>query len=140
MKKDSYLDYLAKVPLFEAFSKKDLGHLARLAETVDVSEGKELIKEGATGREFFVIAEGKASVLRKGRKVATLGPGAHFGELSLLDGCPRNSTVRAETDMRVVVLGQREFLGLLDQVPTMDIKLMKAMARRLREADEKAVQ
>lgn len=137
MRRNQYIDHLARVPMFEALSKKELGLVARLAEDVEVGTGTVLIREGATGREFFVIARGKATVTRKGRRVNALGPGDFFGELSLLDGAPRNATVTAETPMEVVLLGQREFLGLLYDVPNVAFKLLKGMARRLRAADSK---
>jgi CRP-like cAMP-binding protein len=81
---------------------------------------------------------GTAAVRRKGRKVATLGPGSYFGELALLDRQPRSASVVAETDMVLLVLEQRHFLGLLDTVPTLARKLLGAMAARLREADKLA--
>ena len=52
-----------------------------------------LCEEGTVGREFFFIVDGTAAVRRNGRKVATLGPGQYFGELSLLDRKPRSATV-----------------------------------------------
>lgn len=105
-----------------------------------VAAGRVLVSEGSSGSEFFVILEGTAKVSRRGRKVATLGPGAAFGELALLDKAPRNATVTAETDMELVVLGQREFGGVIDEVPGVARKLLTGMARRLREADAHSVQ
>lgn len=137
MKKKSYLDHLAKVDIFQALSKKELGLLGRLAETVDIDAGYPLVREGATGREFFVISQGTATVKRGNKKVASLGPGDFFGELALLDGHPRNASVIADGPMTVVVLGQREFLGALHDAPTLALKLLKGMARRLRDADQK---
>jgi CRP-like cAMP-binding protein len=87
-----------------------------------------------------VIVDGTAKVTRQGRKVATLGPGAAFGELALLDRAPRNASVVAETPMELVVLGQREFAGILDEVPGFARKLLAGLAHRLREADAKSVQ
>jgi CRP-like cAMP-binding protein len=107
---------------------------------VNVSPGKVLVSEGAPGSEFFVIIDGTAKVTRQGRKVATLGPGAAFGELALLDRAPRNASVVAETPMELVVLGQREFAGILDEVPGFARKLLAGLAHRLREADAKSVQ
>ena len=138
MRKDAYLERLQKVPMFEALSRKELGGLAKLAETIDVKEGTALVKEGTTGREFFVISEGTAKVVRGRKKVATLKAGDYFGELSLLDGSPRNASVIAETAMTLIVLGQREFLGELHESPTIAYKLLKGMARRLRELDSKS--
>lgn len=140
MAKKQYLDHLTKVPMFEACSKKELQLIGRLAEDVKVAAGKELITEGTTGREFFVIVDGEANVSRNGRKVASIGAGSYFGELALLQNAPRNATVTADSDLEVVVLGQREFLGLLNQVPALSIKVLKGMAGRLRDADAKSVQ
>jgi CRP-like cAMP-binding protein len=128
------------VPLFSACSKRDLQLVARRAEDVKVDAGKVLVSEGATGSEFFVILDGRAKVTKRGKRVATLGPGAFFGDLALLDRAPRNATVTAETPMELVVLGQREFAGIIDEVPGFAHKLLAGLARRLREADAASVQ
>jgi CRP-like cAMP-binding protein len=139
-RRDAFIDHLQEVPLFAACSRKDLQLVAKRAEDVRVAGGKTIISEGETGHEFFVILEGTARISRHGRKVATIGPGAAFGELALLEKAPRNSTIVAETDMELVVLGQREFAGLIDEVPGFARKLLAGMAHRLREADAKSAQ
>jgi CRP/FNR family transcriptional regulator, cyclic AMP receptor protein len=137
---DTFIDHLAEVPLFSACSRKELGLVARRAEDVKVEAGKILVSEGATGTEFFVILDGKARVERRGRKVASVGPGGFFGDLALLDRAPRNASVIAETPMELLVLGQREFAALIDEVPGFAHKLLAGLARRLREQDAKSVQ
>jgi CRP-like cAMP-binding protein len=139
-RRDAFIDHLQQVPMFSALSKRDLQLVARRAEDVRVPSGKVLVNEGETGHEFFVIIDGSARVTRRGKRVATLGPGSAFGELALLDKAPRNATVIAETPMELVVLGQREFAGIIDEVPGFARKLLAGMAARLREADAKAVQ
>jgi CRP/FNR family transcriptional regulator, cyclic AMP receptor protein len=139
-KRDAFIDHLQQVPLFAACSRKDLQLVARRAEDVRVPAGKTLVEEGETGHEFFVILDGTARVTRQGRKIANLGPGAAFGELALLEKAPRNATVVADSDMELVVLGQREFAGLIDEVPGFARKLLAGMAHRLREADARSVQ
>jgi CRP-like cAMP-binding protein len=139
-RRDAFIEHLQEVPLFAACSRKDLQTVAKRAEDVQVPAGKALVSEGETGHEFFVIIDGRASVTRKGRKVATIGPGDAFGELALLDKAPRNASVVADTDMELVVLGQREFAGLIDDVPGFARKLLAGMAKRLRESDARSVQ
>src|SRR5438105_1728376 len=102
-----YLEHLSQVPLFSACSKKDLQTIAKASDEVTVPKGKVLVQEGRPGHEFFLIIDGKSTVSRNGRKIATLGPGDYFGELSLLDREPRSATVAADTDMTLLVLGQR---------------------------------
>ncbi|HZJ26209.1 MAG TPA: cyclic nucleotide-binding domain-containing protein [Acidimicrobiia bacterium] len=138
-RRGEYLRHLAEVPLFSALSKKDLALLARRGEDVRVEPGAVLCSEGSAGQEFFVILEGTARVSRKGRTITTLGPGGAFGELALLDKAPRNATVTAESEMELVVLGQREFGGLIDEAPGFARKLLAGMARRLRDADMQSV-
>jgi CRP-like cAMP-binding protein len=70
--------------------------------------------------------------------VATIGPGEFFGEVALLDGGPRTATVVAETDLVTEVIGQREFAGLLSEVPEISQKLLPVMARRLADLDEES--
>ncbi len=139
-RRDTFIDHLQEVSLFSACSRKDLQLVARRAEDVRVPAGKVLVTEGETGHEFFVILEGTAKVTRQGRRIATLGPGQAFGELALLDKAPRNATVVAESDVELVVLGQREFAGIIDEVPGFSRKLLAGMAKRLRESDSKTVQ
>ena len=137
---DPFVEHLAAVPLFSALSKKDLQTVAKQAEAMKAPAGKAIVTEGAAGADFFVILSGDARVERHGRTVSRLGPGAFFGDLALLDRAPRNATVVAQTPMELLVLGQREFAALIDEVPGFAHKLLAGLARRLREADAKSVQ
>jgi CRP-like cAMP-binding protein len=137
-RKSSYLEHLGRVPMFSACSKRDLEWLARQAEELTFDEGAVLVREGATGREFFVIIDGKAKVTRGKKDVATLGPGDFFGELSLLDKAPRNATVTAASPLEVLVLEGRAFTSALAEIPEMSRKLLVGMARRLNELDGRA--
>ena len=121
---------LAKIPLFKECTKKELQAVSRLVTPINVKAGKVLTKEGEAGREFMIIASGTATVRRKGRKIATLGPGDFFGELALLAGVPRTATVIAETDMVVEALNRAEFATLLDESPSIARKVLSAVAKR----------
>jgi CRP/FNR family transcriptional regulator, cyclic AMP receptor protein len=137
---DPFVDHLQQVTLFAACSRKDLHKLAHLSEDRRVAAGTTIVNEGDDGNEFFVILDGTARVSRQGRKIATLGPGSGFGELALLENAPRNATVVADTDMELVVVGQRDFSVLLDEVPGFARKMLAGTAHRLREADARAIE
>lgn len=139
MARDSKLDHLGQVRLFSACNKKELGLIGKASDEVSVPAGKEIVTQGSSGHEFFLILSGEAAVKRGGRKVNTLSAGDYFGELALLSKGERNASVVAETDMDLLVLGQREFSGVLDEVPGLAHKLLVSMASRLREMDAKAV-
>jgi CRP-like cAMP-binding protein len=140
VKRSKVQDHLANVPLFATCSKRDRGIIARHAEEVTLREGAVLIEEGDPGDAFYVVMDGEAAVQRNGRRVNTLRPGDYFGELALLDSAPRNATVVADGPVTVAVLGARVFSVLLKELPNMSDKLLRGMARRLREADAKSVQ
>ncbi len=130
---------LSKIWLFSTSSAKDLRTIKRATEEVTVPPGRVLCEQGTIGREFFLIEQGQASGRRNTRKVATLGPGQYFGEMALLDRRPRSATVISDTEMKLLVLGQRQFNGVLDAVPALSRKMLAAMATRLREADDRAM-
>lgn len=138
MARDSHLDKLGEVPLFSACSRKDLQKIAKASDEVEVKAGRVLVDQGKTGHEFFLILDGTATVRANNRKVASLGTGDYFGELSLLSREPRDASVTADTDMKLLILGQREFTGLLDSIPGLASKILAIMARRLRQADLKS--
>jgi CRP/FNR family cyclic AMP-dependent transcriptional regulator len=132
---DPKLERLSQVQLFSTCSKRDLSHIAALAEEVEVPAGRVLIRQGDPGREAFVISEGRAKATIRGKGSAMMGPGECFGEMALLHSAPRSATVTAETDMRLFVLGSREFSTLLEDSPIIARRVLAALAERLRDAE-----
>jgi CRP-like cAMP-binding protein len=133
--RDPKIDRLSQVQLFSACSKRDLSRIAALTEEIEVPAGRILMRQGDPGREAFVIADGRARATIRGKGSAKLGPGDCFGEMALLHSAPRSATVTAESDMRLLVLGSREFSELIDSVPLVGRRVMGALAARLREAE-----
>jgi CRP-like cAMP-binding protein len=135
MSKRSVKELLRGVPFFAECSEKDLAQVSRLTTTVSVPAGKAVASQGALGQEFFVIVEGTVTVAINDRTVARLGPGDFFGEIALLDGRPRTATVTAETDLEIEVVGHRDFVTLVQTVPSITENILKGVAARLRDAD-----
>jgi CRP-like cAMP-binding protein len=131
LRKNAKIELLRRMPLFAQFSTRELGEVASVADELDVKAGKELTKQGRPGREFFVLAEGQADVLRDGRKVFTLGRGDFFGEIALIAKRPRTATVVAKTPSRVLVVTDRAFQSLLERHPSMQTKVLVALAERV---------
>ena len=128
---NSKRDLIKRVPLFSSASKKELEEIASLADEIDLPEGKELIAEGDTGHEFFVLIEGTADVERGGKKVASIGPGDFFGEIALIARTPRNATIRTTSPVRALVITDRAFRQLLDHSPQIAVGVLTALAERL---------
>jgi len=138
MARDAWLTHLAQVPLFSACTKKQLQSVAAASIELSIDAGKVLVREGEAGHECFVIMEGTATVVRKGETIAELNAGDVVGELAPLTGGVRTATVTATTPMELLVIGQREFAGLLDDVPGLAVHVLHNLASRMVELEELA--
>ena len=136
---DARIEIFRRVPLFDGLSDKELTAVAGAAKERRFDTGDVVVGEGEGGVGFFVIADGSARVETHGERRATLGPGDSFGEVALLDeGGRRTATVVAESPLGVFGLTAWQFTPLLEQYPSIAIKLAKVLARRLREAEDRA--
>jgi CRP-like cAMP-binding protein len=136
-------DMLESVPLFSRCTPRERRTIARHTETAELPAGTDLVIEGEPGDALFIILEGEASILRSDAAeavIAQVGPGAYFGELAILDGSPRSATVRADSDVKVGVLGIRMFRTLLREVPDLAEQLLVGLAGQLRAAQAAAAE
>jgi CRP/FNR family cyclic AMP-dependent transcriptional regulator len=132
-KQDTKVETLKRAPLFEGLSRKELTHLARVSEDLEIPEGKVLCREGEIGHEFFVIVDGETEIRRKGKRVNTRGAGDFIGEIALIEEVPRTATVKAKTPLRVFVLTSKDFHHLLEENPNIERKVLRTLARRVAE-------
>ena len=129
--KDAKVELIKKVPLFSRLSKDSLQQVASIADEIDLTEGKELTREGDRGREFFVLLEGQAEV-RKGSDVLnTLGEGDFLGEIALVTKQPRTATVTTTSPVRALVITERDFAELLRRSPDVGQGVLEALAERV---------
>jgi CRP/FNR family cyclic AMP-dependent transcriptional regulator len=131
LRKNHKLELIKNVPLFAGCSKRELADVAAIADELALPEGRTLTKEGATGHEFLVLVDGAAEVRRNGRKVNTLGAGDFLGEIALVTGAPRTATVKTTEPTRMLVITARDFRTLLRNTPSMQFKVLEAIAARL---------
>lgn len=133
--KTAHLEHLRNVNLFQGCSTKELQKIAKAGDEITMPAGSLIVDQGQTGREAFIVLDGTVTVKRNGKKVATAGAGTVVGELSLLDHGPRTATVVCETECTLLILDQRHFMGVIDEVPTLAHKLLASLAGRIRELD-----
>lgn len=133
---DTKVKALRGAPLFQGLSRKELVQLARVSEDLEVEAGQVLCKEGEIGHEFFVIVDGEIEVKRKGRQLALRGGGEFVGEIALLEDTRRTATVTAKTPLRFFVLTQADFQHLVNENPSVERKVTRALARRLAELSD----
>jgi CRP-like cAMP-binding protein len=128
---DVKVESLRRAPLFEGLSKKELRELARVTEDLQVEPGTVLCREGKVGREFFVIVDGTADVTKAGERIARRSGGDFVGEIALLTTSKRTATVVATTPLRCFILTQSDFRRVLDANPSVQRKVLQALADRL---------
>ena len=121
---------LQSIPLFADLSKSERQAVARVADEIDVDEGKRLINEGSCAYEFFAITDGTAEVTIGGRHVADLGAGDIAGEMGAIGNAPRNATVTATSPMSLVVLTARDLRHIQREMPRVHDRLRKAIDER----------
>ncbi len=134
--------FLRQVALFAGLQDDQLRALAKVTVTRAFSKESFIILADEEGDALFLIAKGQVKVSlvsEDGREVilSLLGPGAVFGELSLLDGKPRSANVVATEDTELMMLRRSDFLQLLHRVPQIAISLLAELAARLRKTDRK---
>jgi CRP-like cAMP-binding protein len=132
LRRNEKVELIKRVPLFSSCSRSELGEIAQIADEIDLPEGKELTKQGAAGREFFVLLEGDADVTKEGKTINTLGAGDFFGEISLVEDTPRTATVTATSPVRTLVITDRAFRRLLEEQPEIQRKVLVALAERVK--------
>jgi len=130
------IDLLKKVPLFNNLSQRHLKEIAKHADQVQVEKGRILVQQGKTGWEFIFIVEGKVRVEKNGKVIRQLSGGDFFGEISLIDGEPRTSSVIAETTMTLLIVHKTSFDHLLDKIPGLQRKIMISLCQYLRRAEK----
>lgn len=127
------------LPLFAGSRQRDLDKLVNLGTRMSVRAGQELMVAGRRGAEVIVVLHGAAICEVSGKVAATFETGDFFGEIAALDGQPRTATVRAATDMEVLILDRFEFDQMLDLSPQVAHRVLVAMAKRLRGANDLAL-
>jgi len=131
---DRRSELLAGCRLFAGLEPGSLAAVAEVAIEVDFPAGRTIARQGDIGTGFFVIVDGRVRVVRDGARVATLGPGEFFGELSVIDGGPRNAHVVAEVPTRCLAIASWDFERVLLAHPGVALTVLRVVVSRLRES------
>ena len=127
---------LGKVSILGTLSGRQLKSLAKWVKVREYNEGETIVKRGEGGLGLFLILEGAAEVRRGNRRLARLGVGQFFGEMTLFDDQPRSADVVALQTAKCAVLARWEFWGFAMTQPVVLRGVLEEMTRRLRETDQ----
>jgi CRP-like cAMP-binding protein len=135
-------DFLATVPLFSGLQRDEIQKFADLTRERSYPKGSVILFQDDPGDSLFVLRAGRVKVVligEDGREVilGVLEPGAHFGELALIDDQPRSAHVIAMEDAQLLILRREDFRRRVEANPSVAWALLTELSRRLRRADVK---
>jgi CRP-like cAMP-binding protein len=129
---DRRAELLGACPLFAGLSGDELSVIAQRAVEIPFEAGHVIARQGEIGTGFFVIVAGRVRVVRDGDPIAEMGPGEFFGELSVIDGAPRNAQVVTLAPTVCLGIASWDFETLLLEQPGVALAVLRAVVRRLR--------
>jgi len=135
--KMSNAEFLARVPLFTACTPEEIAAITAVAQEHAYDPGQIIVTQGTPGQAFYTVLSGRVEIIRDNSSLGTFGPGDFFGEMSLLDQAPRSATIRAIEPTRCLMLSSWDFKAVLESHPSIAVKLLEVLSRRLRVADER---
>ena len=130
-------DLIRGIPIFAELDDASVAQLSTDFIEREFEPGQEIATEGEGGLNFFVVESGSAEVSVGGRSVATLGQGASFGEIALVDKSARSATVTATSRVRAFALPVWSFRSFAESRPSVTWKLLELLAERLRAAEHR---
>ena len=133
---------LGQVPVFETLAPEDLQHVADVAVPRSFAAQQVIFREGDESDTCYIVRSGHARAMREhvdGRSLtlAHFGPGDIFGELAMFDNERRSATVETLDAVDAIALAGSDMRRLLRQHPDIAVKLVIALGRRLRDANER---
>jgi CRP-like cAMP-binding protein len=130
-------DLIRSIPIFAELDDASVNQLATDFIEREFETGQSIAIEGEGGLNFFVVDSGTADVTVGGKQVGTLGPGASFGEVALVDKSARSATVTATSRLRAFALPVWSFRSFAESRPSVTWKLLELLAERLRAAEHR---
>jgi CRP-like cAMP-binding protein len=133
---------LGAVPVFETLAPDDLRRVAEVAVRRRFDAQQVIFREGDESDTCYVVRRGHARAVREnadGRTIALahFGPGDIFGELAMFDDERRSATIETLDPVEAVAVAGSDMRRLLREHPDIAVKLVIALGRRLREANER---
>lgn len=130
------VDSLSNIPLFDRLNGQELGVLAKYVNVIDVNPGEYIFKEGDKGDYVCFVEKGSLDVMKRSSTggtaiIATLTRGRSIGEMAVIDNFPRSATIRARTKATLLTLTRSGFDLILEQEPTIGVKILKGISRLL---------
>jgi CRP-like cAMP-binding protein len=126
---------ISEIPLFDTLNHDETQEMEKRLILKDVEEGAVIYKQGSSGRSVCFVVDGELAVIKRADdgdvKIATVEKGDSVGEVAIIDGLTRSADVLASTDATVLILKHDEFEKLVEEHPTIGVKVLKSLAKSL---------
>lgn len=107
------------------------------------ADGEAIVRQGEVGNSMYVVQAGEVEVLRETEdgelRLAVLGAGDFFGEMSIFEHEVRSATVRARGEARVLTVDKRTLLKRIKEDPFLAVGILQTMSNRIREINAELV-
>jgi CRP/FNR family transcriptional regulator, cyclic AMP receptor protein len=127
---------LVTVPLFAGLDDRELETIAESGREVLFEAGKKILQQGERGLAFLLILDGSVEVNKDGKRLAILGKGQFFGEMTVIDDQPRSADVVAIEPTTCFGLTAWSFDAVIGSNPSIAKQIMKELVRRLRQLED----
>jgi len=129
-------DFLLNTPLFDGLKTNEIENIAKHLSFIELSKDEILFREGEKGNCVCFVVEGTLDVIKQSLTgesviITALHRGRSIGEMSIIDDFPRSATVKARTQVKLIILTREGFDLLLKENPQVGIKILKKISRLL---------
>jgi CRP/FNR family cyclic AMP-dependent transcriptional regulator len=129
-------DFLLSTPLFDGLKTNEIKSVAKHLSFTELNKDEILFKEGEKGDCVCFVVEGTLDVIKQSLTgesiiITALHRGRSIGEMSVIDDFPRSATVKARTQVKLVILTRKSFDLVLEENPQVGIKILKRISRLL---------
>jgi serine/threonine protein phosphatase PrpC len=118
------IEVLKQMPLFRHLTYKEIMRVLNLTEVADYAPGEDIMREGEPGDDLFILLRGRVRLHKDSAFITTILPGAHLGEMALVDRTPRSATATADEASRFLILRRQEFYEIMRKDPPLSVKLL----------------
>jgi serine/threonine protein phosphatase PrpC len=127
------IEVLKQMPLFRHLTYKEIIRVLNLTEVSDYAPGQDVMKEGEPGDDLYILLRGRLRLHKAGAFITNLLPGAHLGEMALIDRSTRSVTATADERSRLLILRRQEFYEIIRKDPPLSVKLLWSFVQVLNE-------
>ncbi len=125
------IEMLGQFPIFDGLTRMQLRELGTFLKFRKCHPGEIILRKGDDGDSLYILTSGAVTVTDGRLRIAVLGKGEVFGEMSLISGDPVAADITAREEVRLLYIKARNFRRILTRYPSLQFYFGRLLARRL---------